>query len=538
MKSKNIILLKALLKSTSLWNIRKYTTDKKKKGRCIAGFVGRIVLFIMLCSYSFTGVIGLGMMGMADTIPGLYAISVSAIAFFFTVFKTNGYLFNFKEYDMLMALPFKVKDVAACKFLYMYVKSVPWYLSLSISMMIGYGIFSKASFVVYPVWLILGLFVPVIPMLAASFFGFLIAKVSAGFEKKNVIQTVLTLIFVMFCFSLQYIIDAVFKNDMVEDIAIQTSEITEKVATYYFPAGLFFKAVLDISTNAISGLVYGILLVAVTVFLYEVIFYFVGKYYRQINSALKSHVAKKNYKVSGLKRKSVVNAIAYKEFKRFTGSTNYFVNAGMGVVLAVIASVAVLVVGFDKVISVVTKGAPIPEGIMYPAIPLMVYFLVGMMSTTTCSPSLEGKNYWILQSLPLSKKTIYQGKMLFNLYLTVPVMSVAILCFSISAHLPVINMVLFLILGFFLCTFSTAWGCVCGIKHMRLDWENEIEVIKQGTAVVLYLLPNMFVTMGLVVLVVWLGTKIDTMLITLVLIAVAAFLSALSYVRVLKLAKE
>ena len=73
---------------------------------------------------------------------------------------------------------------------------------------------------------------------------------------------------------------------------------------------------------------------------------------------------------------------------------------------------------------------------------------------------------------------------------------------------------------------------------MRLDWENEIEVIKQGTAVALYMLPNMFVTMGLVVLVVWLGTKVDTMLITLVLIAVAAFLSALSYVRVLKLAKE
>ena len=69
--------------------------------------------------------------------------------------------------------------------------------------------------------------------------------------------------------------------------------------------------------------------------------------------------------------------------------------------------------------------------------------------------------------------------------------------------------ILYLILGLVLCAFSTAWGCVCGIRHMRLDWENEVEVIKQSGAVTIYLLPNMFVVMGLTVLVVFLGTKID-----------------------------
>ncbi|MBQ7679359.1 MAG: hypothetical protein IJT34_05875 [Butyrivibrio sp.] len=40
---------------------------------------------------------------------------------------------------------------------------------------------------------------------------------------------------------------------------------------------------------------------------------------------------------------------------------------------------------------------------------LLKFVFIGMMATTACSPSLEGKNYWILQSLPLEKKTIYQG---------------------------------------------------------------------------------------------------------------------------------
>ncbi len=34
-----------------------------------------------------------------------------------------------------------------------------------------------------------------------------------------------------------------------------------------------------------------------------------------------------------------------------------------------------------------------------------------------------------------------------------------------------------------------------GTKYMQLDWENEIQVIKQGRAVSSYLLPNMFGTM-------------------------------------------
>ncbi len=38
---------------------------------------------------------------------------------------------------------------------------------------------------------------------------------------------------------------------------------------------------------------------------------------------------------------------------------------------------------------------------------------------------------------------------------------------------------------------------------MQLDWENEVEVIKQGSAVSIYMLPNMVVGMGLCVPVVF-----------------------------------
>lgn len=537
MKSKNLLLLKTLLLSTSLSNTSKYSTDKKKKGRSVAGFIGMFILILMLVAYSALGCIGLGITGYISIVPTICAVTISSIAFVFTFFKTNGYLFNFKEYDMLMALPFKVKDIAMCRFFYMYVKSLPWYVVISLTMMVCYGIFSRAAFWIYPVWICLSLVTPVIPMLIASFIGFLIAKVSSGFEKKNTIQTVLTLIFVMFCFSLSYIIEAVTKNNSGMDIAVAMDELNAKINTFYFPAALFSKAIILLGENRISGLLYAVLFVAVSAIVLVGVFAIVGKYYRQINSALKSHVAKKDFKLSGQKKKSILNTIAFKEFKRFTGSTNYCVNVGIGVVLAVVAGVAVLIAGFDKVVYVVTKGAPVPTDILHPAIPIFVYFLVGMLSSTASSPSLEGKNYWILQSLPIDKKTIYHGKMLFNMYLTVPAVAFGIICFCISAKVPLLSTALYLILGFVLCAFSSTWGCVCGIKFMRLDWENEIEVIKQGAAVCSYMFSNMFFTMGLMVLVVWLGTVTNANIVTICLILVECILTSVCYTLVLKLTK-
>lgn len=529
---KNNILLKTMLLSTSLRNIYKHTTDKKKRRKIIVSYIGLFCLYAMIVGYSFSTCIGYGQIGLIESVPGICAIAVSTLAFIFTFFRTNGYLFNFKEYDMLMALPFDAREVAGCKFLYMYIKCLPWYLSLSLAMAAGYGIYARPSVVVYIIWIILSFFLPLIPMLFSVFLGFLIAKISSRFKKNNAIQTILTFIFIIFCFSIRYIIEALFRNGKVEETLSQINDMNEKVGRVYLPVGWFVNAITKQSLSDIF------LLIGVSVLLFSIVFYVIGKSYRKLNSALSSHVANRNYKMTKQKKKSVVNAIAYKEFKRFIGSTTYMTNAAMGEVLAFMLGVATLVIGFDKIVKMITQGAPFDSSILQPAIPFIVYFLIGMVATTVCSPSLEGKNYWILQSLPIKKKTIYQGKMLFNMYLTVPFMLFAIICMSVSAKVPVVNMILYMILGVALCAFSTAWGCVCGIKFMRLDWENEVEVIKQGVGVAIYMFPNMFVVMGLVVLVVFLGTFIDHRVLTLIFILIASALAGLSYYIVMLLSKD
>ena len=530
--NKSLLLLRTLLLSTSQLNIVRHSTDKKVKSRFVLVVIGMFFLYAMLMGYSIAICVGYGVYGIIDAAPVMCALVISILSFAFTMFKTNGYLFNFREYDMLMSLPFEVRTVAACKFMYMYIKSLPWYLSISVSMMIGYAFFAHPSVAVYPIWLILSLILPIIPMLIAAFIGFLIARVSSGFRKNNLVQTILTFIFVIFCFSLRYIIEYVVKDDRLGSTLEQTQKMTENASRYYLPATWFSEAINDLRISSI------LLIIGVSLLLFSAVFHIVGKSYRNINSAMKNHAAAKRYKMSSAKKRNIVSAIAYKEMKRMLGSTVYMVNAGIGVVLVSMVAIITLIIGFDRLIMIVTQNAPVDPAILRPAIPFIIYFFVGMMATTACSPSLEGKNFWILQSLPIEMKKVYQGKMLFNMWMTVPVSIFATLCMCVSAKVSVLDTVLYLVLGVSLCAFSTAWGCVCGIKHMRLDWENEVEVIKQGAAVTIYLLPNMFVVMGLTVGVVFLGLIMDHALIALVMTGIALLLAALSYLRVMALSKR
>ena len=531
MKRKSI-LLNALLLSTSQRNILKYCKDKKKKGRIIGTTIGMALLYLMLVAYCIAQSIGFGYFGLTDSIPTMNALVISLISFFFTLFKTNGYLFNFKEYDMLMSLPFKAKDVAGCKFLYMYVKSLPWQMTVSLSTMVVYGIYSEASPVIYPVWIALSLFLPIIPMLIASFFGYLLAKIGSGFKHKTLVQTILVLLFTAACFVPRFFIEDMIKNDKTEEVMHSVSSITGTAEKFYPPANWFSNAVKTFNISDI------LLLIGITIILFEIIFIPVGRSYRKINSALKSHAASKKKVKSTCKQRSVLGTIVFKEFKRMTGSTIYMTNAPIGELLCLAAGIAILFFDVDSILAKMTQGAPITKEMLYPAIPFIVYFFAGMVATTAFTPSLEGKNYWIVQSLPIKKETLYKGKMLFNLYLTVPVTLFSIVTFSISAKAPILTTLLSLVLGFVLCAFSTTWGCVCGIKHMRLDWENEIEVIKQGAAVALYLFPNMLACMLLIGFTVGLGMFVDQNIVLLIMIAFVSLLAGLNYRKVISLSRK
>ncbi len=526
------ILFKTLLLSTSQWNVYKHTQDKKKKRRVVGNTIGLVILFIMLMALCISMSIGYGVLGMTKAIPVLCALMISLLAFVLTLFKTNGYLFQFKDFDMLMSLPFRESTVAGCKFLCMYVDTLPWFASISLAMLISYGIYAMPGIWVYPVWIILSIFIPIIPMLLASFIGFIIARISSGFKKNNIVQVILIFAFIIFCFSLRFIIEDLIRDNKIQATLETASKITDEIAGYYYPAKWFSRAIVNGSILSM------ILLVGITVVLFIILFMIVGHSYMKVNSAMKSHAGSRAYKMTSLKKRPVVASVAFKELRRMLGSTQYLVNGAMGTVLSVLFALVVVIFGMDWIISKVAPGAPLDAYMLQPAIPFIIFFFTGMVATTTASPSLEGKNYWIIKSLPIKMKAVYQGKMLFNMLLNGTASVVAILLVCIASKSSVVDTILSVILGITLCAYSTCWGMVCGINHMNLDWENDVEVIKKGAAVAIYLVPNMIIVMGLIVLSVFLGTKMSHELVSLIFIAASLIIALICYGIVMKLAKK
>ncbi|MBQ0165538.1 MAG: hypothetical protein KBT02_00335 [Treponema sp.] len=490
-KNNTWTLLSVLLRSSGNGNRYRYSKDKKERSKIAGTVVGNIVLDLCIAGLGFYMCYAYCFAGLGPELPALCSMGIVVASFLLTLLKTNGYLFAFKGYDMTVSLPFPIKDVVGSRFLYMYVKSLPLNLCISLSILAGYIIWVDFNFFSVVLWIVLTVLLPLIPMVLAALAGALIAAIGSGFKFKKAVQAILLFAFVLLCFGARFFFQDMFQNDQVEQVMTDVASAIDGTLAWCLPAAWFEQAIQGKLGGAIG-------LILVSVLVYELFVMLVGSRYRQINSRLMASHAGKNYKLRTLKTRSAVRSVAFKEWRAFLSSLNYLVNCGMGQILCFIVSIAVLIFPAEKIISLLAPGVPVDAeiiAVIAPSIPFIVYFFLGMVSTTAVSPSLEGKNLWILKSLPMDVKTIYRGKMLFNLWITLPFMVVGTACLCICAHTTFGQFLLYTFSGLVLCVFSTLWGMVCGIKHVKLQWDNDIEVIKQGSAVAVYLFPNMFGTM-------------------------------------------
>ena len=526
-----ILLLKTIITSTSNINVLRHSDDKKKRSLATGNIIGFGFIYLLLAIY--TGGISFGMsyFGMAEAVPGIPATIIFALSFFLTLFKAHGILFGYKEYDMLMSMPFTVKNVVSSRFLFMYFDNLKWTCVLSFSSLIGYIIGGKPSGLSVIIWVVLTFFLPVIPMLIAVFISALIGGIGAGFKHKNIVLTILTFILVIPLFFVRFFIEDTIKNNKIEEVVTGSADAFSNASGFIPTAKWFSDAVNDHSIVAV------ILIFAISITAYEVFFFIFSRFYKGINSKLsESRTSKARVKDTDFKARSVVMSVCIKEAKRFTGSVAYMTNIGMGAVMSVVFGIAILFINVNKMISSMAGMEVDLSGVAAAlVVPVLVYFFTGMVPSTACSMSLEGKNYWIMQSLPLKMMDVLKGKMLFNIFLFLPVGLFATVMSCISLKASPVEVIVALCYTVAVNLFSTAFGMLVGVKNMQLDWENEIQVIKQGRAVASYLLPNMFGTMLIGGGAVAIGIAFKILPITIgILSAVYLLLALLSYSKLKK----
>jgi len=467
MKSKWLLLMKVQL-------LGQFKGREKNRGTLML-LAAWLFVGIVAAAYSFLLAFGLGAMGLADMIPGYALMLTSLITLFFTTLKANGVLFAYRDYDLLMALPVRTETVIASRFLTMYVMNLLFMMVVMLPMGAGYVIWARPGICFYPIWLLGMAAAPLIPTTIATVIGALIILISSRFRHANLLTTLLTIGFTCGIVAFSMGVGGVDEEALViEDISRLGSVMLAAIHKIYPPAMLFERAAISCDWAAL------LLFAGISVVWYLIFLKAVSLKYKSMNTGLMTWHARGDYKLGTLKSSGPVAAICKKEAKRFFGCPVYAVNMGIGIVMMLIFGIMFVVMGPEKVAE--WMNMPGMEKIVIRLLPYMIAMLQCMSCTTSVSLSLEGKSLWILKSLPLEKKTVYQGKILFNLLLTVPAGLLISLLIALRFPMdPGMRLLLFLVPAVY-AAFTSVLGMYFNIKMPKYDWSSEASVVKQSAS--------------------------------------------------------
>ena len=110
-------------------------------------------------------------------------------------------------------------------------------------------------------------------------------------------------------------------------------------------------------------------------------------------------------------------------------------------------------------------------------------FCIATSCATAPSVSLEGKNLWVLRTMPISGKTVLLGKLLMVCRLQMPLVAVSVLALCLIAGCGIGLTVLTVCVCVLFCWFVGTLGLVMNLLAPRFDWQSENQPCKQSLSV-------------------------------------------------------
>ena len=123
----------------------------------------------------------------------------------------------------------------------------------------------------------------------------------------------------------------------------------------------------------------------------------------------------------------------------------------------------------------------------------IIAMMFGLISISASSVSMEGKNWWIVRTLPIGSREVLGAKLLFNLIVVVPfyILSELIMVFTVKCSL--MGRLWLIIIPAVGILYSVLLGLFMNIKLPKFNWEKDLDVVKQSAAVGFSLLGGLVV---------------------------------------------
>ena len=460
-------MLKTLLKKQMAEIFRNYFYDpKKNKMRSRGATIAYIALYALLMVGLLGGMFALMAVGLCGPLVEggmgwLYYLLMGLIAVFLgtfgSVFSTYSSLYLSKDNDLLLSLPIPVRCVMASRLLGVYLLGLMY-----------------AAVVIVP---------GVIVMVLSCLLGWVVARISLKLKNKSFITVLLSLLFLAAYYFVYYKAQALITL-LVENAAVYGMKIRGSAYLLY----------LFGSVGAGDWLAMGIVTVTQAALL-ALTLWGIARSFLKIATATGS-VKKVRFEHRAVRAQSVQRALFGKELRRFTASPNYMLNCGLGILMLPVAGIVLLIKGgaLGRMLADVFSGN---VGVVPVLMCAAVCLLASMNDMAAPAVSLEGRQLWLAQSLPVVPWQALRAKLDVQLVLTgVPVLFCA-LCMVIALPGSALEKTLLVIVALLYTLLSALAALALGLKMPNLTWTNETTPIKQSGCVMLSLFANWFYALAL-----------------------------------------
>lgn len=433
-----------------------------------------LAIFVYASSYAYIYLFGFTFneANQPEVILSLGIIASIFMSLLITITNATGFLFKSKDFDLLMSLPIKQNTIVLTKITYLLIINYIIFSLIYIPAIIIYAIFIPTN-AIYWVFSILTFFIgPFLPVAVSVLLAYILSIIIPKFKYKNLITILFSLFLITF----------------IMVISFMSSMVEEDPTSFIKSLNSILRFTGEWAYNGIRGdyleFLYFVLVSVIPFVLFTRI---IGKFYLKANTKFASATSKSNYKMEELEVKSQGFTLIKKELRRYFNSPMYVLNTIVGPLLSTIMVV---------LLGIALESTLADAGIDFSSFPYLgaivvsaIVFSLGITSTTASSISIEGKQFWILKSAPISPKKIFHGKIFINLVITVPFIIINTVIAIFLFDLLIIDYLMIFFIPLLFTIFMSYLGLLVNLKFPRFDYENDMKAVKQSLSVL--------VTMGI-----------------------------------------
>ena len=480
-------MVKTLLKKQIGEIFRSYFYDaKKNKPRSKASTILFIAFFVLLMvgvmggmftllSYAICGAFVSADMGwMYFCIMGLLAVLLGA---FGSVVNTYSGLYLSKDNDLLLSMPIPVRSIMVSLLLGVYLMGLMYSGVMSVPAAIVYLVTQGVSALRVVGGILFVLLHSVIVLILSCLLGYVVARISQKLKNKSFITVIVSLLF----FGAYYLFYYFRAQEMLSAFLANAAVWGEKIRGFAYPV----YALGMVGTGSIIAMLGCTVIVAL---LFLLTMYVISKSFIKIATSTADSGTKSKIRAES-KTGTYGGALFRKEMARFTSSPNYMLNCGLGLLFLPVGGIFLAVKA--RTLLEALSEMEISDGMIAVVFACTVCLMLTMVDITAPSVSLEGKNIWILGSLPVRAKDALIAKLKVQLVVTAPPLLIADICGIVGLRTSAAESVMILLVTFIFMLFQALFGLFLGLKMPNLSWTSEIAPIKQSGSVTITLLGGM-----------------------------------------------